>query len=370
MIAAQIARQFAVEGRLVSVKPTGSGNINDTYTAIFRTTFDQHRFILQRINGRVFADPELIMQNMRRITDHVHPKLENDAEDADRIWQLPKVIRTTDDRDMVIDEQGNMWRAISLIASASAFDRVQSLEHAREVGIVLGHFQRQVSDLDPDSLAITLPGFHNAPGYLRKLHAALETKTGQARLTSSVDAEHCLRFVRKRETFVSILEDARSSGELLARPIHGDPKINNIMIDDDTGQGTCIIDLDTVMPGLVHYDFGDCLRSCCNPAGEETLNLSEVVFDSDLCEAIVGGYLREAGAFLTEADRHYLYDAIRLLTLELGIRFFADYLAGDPYFKTTYDGQNLNRARIQFRLVECIETRERQIRRILDEAAP
>ncbi len=369
MIAAQVARQFAVDGRLVSVKPTGSGNINDTYTAVFRTTFDEHRFILQRINGRVFADPGQIMQNMRIITDHVHPKLDAQADQTDRIWQLPKVIQTTDGRDMVIDERGDTWRAISLIASAEAFDRVQSLEHAREVGIVLGHFQCQVSDLDPALLSITLPGFHDAPGYLTQLESALTSPTGPSCLASSTDAEQCLRFIREREHVVSVLEDARARDELTNRPIHGDPKINNIMIDEDTGQGTCIIDLDTVMPGLVHYDFGDCLRSCCNPAGEETLNISDVAFDPDLCEAIVGGYLREAGPFLTDADRHYLFDAIRLLALELGIRFFADYLAGDAYFKTNYDGQNLNRARVQFRLVECIETREKQIRRILADAA-
>jgi Ser/Thr protein kinase RdoA (MazF antagonist) len=152
------------------------------------------------------------------------------------------------------------------------------------------------------------------------------------------------------------------------RVVHGDPKISNIMIDDATGKGTCIVDLDTVKPGLIHYDFGDCLRSCCNPAGEETQDMSRVLFDTDLCEAIVRGYMVHARSFLTEADREYLYDSIRLIAFELGLRFFADYIAGDVYFKTRHDGQNLNRARVQFKLTESIEAREKQIRGILGAA--
>jgi len=174
--------------------------------------------------------------------------------------------------------------------------------------------------------------------------------------------------VEKRREWCSVLEDARERGELKLRPIHGDPKIANVMIDDATGKGTCIVDLDTVKPGLIHYDFGDCLRSCCNPGGEETRDLSQVYFDTDLCRPIIRGYLAHARSFLSDADRHYLFDAIRLIAFELGLRFFADYLAGDVYFKTHYDGQNLNRARVQFRLTESIETRENVIRRVLDEA--
>jgi Ser/Thr protein kinase RdoA (MazF antagonist) len=147
---------------------------------------------------------------------------------------------------------------------------------------------------------------------------------------------------------------------------HGDPKVNNIMIDDITGKGTAMIDLDTVSPGLIHFDFGDALRSICNPAGEEETNLAKVVFDEDLCTAFCKGYMREAGAFLTDADRGYLYDSIRLLPFELGLRFFRDYLNGNRYFKTSTPEQNLNRARVQFRLCESVEARERSIRSALE----
>jgi Ser/Thr protein kinase RdoA (MazF antagonist) len=357
---------FDVEGRLVSVQPTGSGNVNDTYLAIFRTTFSEHRFILQRINRNVFPHPDRIMANMRVITEHVHERIELEADAADRIWQLPAVIPTKEGEDYAVDGDGEYWRAISLIASAHSYEKVQSQEHAREAGIVLGHFQRMISDIPVDKLFDTLEGFHVTPGYLAKHDRAMATPDGKERSGSSTDARYCRKFVEERREWCRVLEDAKDRGDLELRPIHGDPKVANIMIDDFTGKGTSIVDLDTVKPGLIHYDIGDCLRSCCNRAGEETQDFSSVYFDTDLCEVILRGYMSQARDFLTEADRHYLFDAVRLIAFELGLRFYADYLAGDVYFKTVYDGQNLNRARVQFRLCESIETRERQIREILD----
>jgi len=360
-----MAQQFDVAGRLVNVANTGRGNVNDTYLAIFRTTFSEERFILQRINKRVFPHPEYIMENMRVVTEHVHRRLEAETHLSDRIWQLPRIIPAKDGQDFVIDGDGEYWRAISHIASAHAFEQVQSVEHAQEAGFVLGHFHRLISDIELEKLHDTLEGFHITPLYLDKLDAAIETEEGQARLRSSTEAERCYRFIQDRRDWCAVLELARERGELTLRPVHGDPKIGNIMIDDATGKGTCIVDLDTVKPGLIHYDFGDCLRSCCNPAGEEAHDLGLIVFDTDLCETIVKGYMLHARDFLTDADRHHLYDAVRLIAFELGLRFFADYIAGDVYFKVRHDGQNLNRARVQFRLTECIETRETLIRKIL-----
>ena len=367
MKAALMAQQFDVDGRLVTVEATGSGNINDTYLAIFRTTFDEHRFILQRINKRVFSSPQAIMENMKIVTEHVHTRLEAETHMSDRIWQLPRVIPTKCGHDFCEDADGEYWRAISLIASAHSYEQVQSIEHAHEAGIVLGQFQRLISDIPPDRLHDTLVGFHITPGYLAQFDEAAATDEGRERLRSSAEAERCCRFVQDRRDWCSALESAREAGELVVRPIHGDPKVANIMIDDATGRGTCIIDLDTVKPGLVQYDFGDCLRSCCNPAGEEAQDLNSVYFDTDLCKAIVKGYMTYARSFLTDKDRHYLFDSIRLIAFELGLRFFADFVAGDQYFKVKYDGQNLNRARVQFRLCESIETRESVIRKILEE---
>lgn len=366
MKAALIAQHFDVAGRVVTVMRKEEGNVNDTYLAIFRTTFSEERIILQRINRRVFAKPEHIMENMRVLTEHVHRRIESEIDQSDRIWQLPRLIPAKDGRDYVIDEDGDFWRAITLIASAQAYPKVQSVEHAYEAGYVLGQFQRLISDLDAEKLHDTLKGFHITPGYLKTLDAALATPEGQKRLRASLEAERCNKFVNSRREWCSVLEDARERGELRLRPIHGDPKISNIMIDDATGKGTCIIDLDTVKPGLIHYDFGDCLRSSCNPAGEETLDLRSVFFDMDLCEAIVKGYMVYARSFLTDADRQYLYDGIRLIAFELGLRFFADYIAGNVYFNTRYDEQNLNRARVQFKLTDSIEARESKIRGLLE----
>jgi len=369
MRAALIAQQFDVGGRLVRVVPQGGGNVNDTYLAIFRTTFSEERFILQRLNRKVFPSPEDVTRNMKVVTEHAHARLEAEAHMADRIWQLPRLIPAKGGEDFVVDADGGFWRAISLIASAHAYEKIQNMEHAHEAGFALGQFQRIISDIPTETLCDTLPGFHITSQYLAGMDKALATKEGQERLNSSADAQHCYRFIQKRREWSRVLEDAKANGELQERPIHGDPKIANIMIDDDTGKGTCMIDLDTVKPGLIHYDFGDCLRSCCNAAGEETLDLSRVIFDTDLCESIVRGYMTFARSFLTEADLHYQYDSIRLITYELGVRFFSDFIAGDVYFKVQNEGQNLTRALVQLKLCESIETRESVLRKLLSNLA-
>jgi len=369
MNVADVANQFSVAGKLVMVQPTGTGNVNDTYLAIFRTTFSEERFILQRINRRVFQRPEWVMLNIRIVTEHVHNRLEAERDAADRIWQLPRIIQAKDGRDFFIDGQGDFWRAMTLIASATAHETTQNAEHALECGTVLGHFHNLISDLDPNRLHDTLPGFHITPGYLSRYHETLATPEAGRILNASTESRRLARFVEQRQDLAYCLERARDQGKLQTRLIHGDPKVTNIMIDEFTGKGTSIIDLDTVKPGLIHYDFGDALRSTCNPAGEEVENLNEVYFDVDLCDSYIKGYMTHARFFLTEADRAFLFDSIRLLAFELGLRFFQDYLAGNVYFKVRYPEQNLIRARVQFKLCESIEARERQIRAVLDDAS-
>ena len=359
----EIAKQFDVKGQLVTVQVIGSGNVNDTYRAIFRTTFDEQQFVLQRINQVVFPSPEKVMANIKAITEHAREKILAEAETADRIWQLPKVIATSDGRDFVTDEDGEVWRGLSLIASAKSHEQVQSVEHATEAGQVLGHFQRLISDFPVEELEDTLPGFHITPNYLAKFDEALSRDEGQERAEATSEAKRIAKFVEDRRDFAHVLESAVERGELKHRPIHGDPKISNIMIDDFTGKGTAIVDLDTVKPGLVHYDFGDAVRSACNPGGEETDDLDDVFLDLDLYAALVRGYLSEAGPFLTEADHKYLFDSIRLITFELGLRFYTDYLAGNIYFKVKHPLQNLDRARVQMKLCDSIEARESAIRR-------
>lgn len=363
-----VARRFDVAGRLVTIEPMGRGNVNDTYLAVFRTAFSEQRVVLQRINTRVFRHPAWIMSNLRVITEHAHRRIEREASGADRVWQIPRIVPAKGGRDGVRDRDGSYWRALTLIASASSFERAQGAEHALEAGTVLGQFHRLVSDLKTSRLRDTLPGFHQTPLYLRRYDRTLRSRGAAQRMKASVEARRLGTFIEERRDFADVLEDARLRGVLSPRVIHGDPKVSNIMIDELTGRGTSIVDLDTVKPGLIHYDFGDALRSICNPAGEEAGDLSQVRFDTDLCAAFVKGYMARARDFLTPDDRRYLYDSIRLIAFELGLRFFEDHLAGDLYFKTSSPGHNLRRARVQFRLCESIEAREKPIRRVLDAA--
>ena len=365
---ALLINRFNVKGRLVTLMPFGNGNINDTFIAVFRNTFTETQLVLQRVNRNVFPHPEQIMANMLAITLHCHEKLERDAatDRDDRVWQMPRIISAKDGADFVLDDDGEVWRVITRILSAHAFDTAQSPEHALECGATLGHFHYLLSDMDPSRITDPLPGFHVTSGYLAQYDATLSDPTAHSLMDASMEARRLAKFIEERREFALSLERAEKAGELKKRMFHGDPKVNNIMIDDFTGKGTAMIDLDTVSPGLVHVDVGDAVRSICNPAGEEEMNLGKVAFDETLFQAFMRGYMKEAGSFLTDADRAYLYDAIRLLPFELGLRFFQDYLAGDRYFKVRQPGQNLNRARVQFRLCESIEARERSIREHLD----
>jgi len=364
----KIAEQFDVAGRLASIRPTGSGNVNDTYLAVFRTHFSEERIIIQRINSHVFTNPEWIMENMSILTNHCHKQLQSESDAADRIWQLPRIVPCRNGQDFFRDDDGNFWRALTLIASAKSYDVAQGAEHAFEVGTVLGQFHRLVSGMNPMSLRDTLPGYHETPKYLEQYDTVAQSPEALELSESSLEVRNMQRFIEDRRNLASVLQDALSAGELESRLIHGDPKVSNIMIDDDTGKGTAIIDLDTAKPGLIHYDFGDALRSICNREGEETSDLAKISFDLDYCEFFVRGYMIHAKEFLTDNDKRYLYDSIRLIAFELGLRFFQDYLVGNIYFKVRSPEQNLQRAQVQFRLCESIETRQRQIKEVLKQA--
>jgi hypothetical protein len=368
-----IADQFKPQGQVMDIQEYGHGNVNDTFLVSLNSKVEKH-FILQRINTQVFRQPELIMQNMCTFTEHVRDRLQSIALSLRR-WEVPRVLLTQNAQDHWIDASGSFWRAISFIDTSQSFDTIQSIAHAQEVGYALGMFHRLISDLPPERLADTLEGFHITPRYLQHYNQVLaENGTSKSTPVHStgekyapswlLEVNYCLQFVSDRQAWAHVLEDAKVKGKLPLRTIHGDPKINNIMIDTATQQAISIVDLDTVKPGLVHYDIGDCLRSGCNPQGEETVQWETVCFDPDLCQSILQGYLSQAN-FLTESDYEYLYDAIRLITFELGLRFFTDYLAGNVYFKVTHPEHNLARALVQFKLTESIESQAARIRSII-----
>jgi len=357
-----VANQFTSPGKVIDIQAYGNGNVNDT----FLVTLDcqtENKFILQRLNTRVFRQPELIMQNIRIFTEHVRSHLQHDPLLSGRRWEVPRVLLTKDGRDHWIDPGGSFWRALSFIDQAQSFDTIQGIEHAQEVGYALAMFHSLISDLPVEKLADTLEGFHITPRYLRHYDEVL----AKNRPRKSPEVDYGLRCISKRRTWACVLEEAKEQGKLHLRPIHGDPKVNNVMIDTVTRQAISLVDLDTVKPGLIHYDIGDCLRSGCNPLGEDTEQWETIRFETDICRAILHGYLSIAGGFLNEKDYDYLFEAIRLIAFELGLRFFTDYLEGNIYFKAGHEEQNLFRALVQFKLTESIETQATDIRAIIQD---
>jgi Ser/Thr protein kinase RdoA (MazF antagonist) len=355
-----IAEQFVPPVEIVDIQAFGNGNINDTFL-VSLTQSNRPRFILQRINTQVFPQPHLVMHNIRTFTNHVYHRLQRHP--LNRPWQVPRVILTQDNQDYYRAGDGSFWRALSFIEGSQSFDTLENESHAGEVGYALGMFHNLISDLPPEKLADTLEGFHITPRYLQSYHQVL----GKAQVSQSPEVNYCLQFIRDRAAGADILEKGKAQGKLPLRLMHGDPKVNNVMFDINTGKAISVVDLDTVKPGLVHYDIGDCLRSGCNPAGEETEQWERVYFDLDFCQGILRGYFYVAKAFLSDNDYAYLYDAIRLIAFELGLRFFSDYLAGNVYFKVKHPQHNLARALVQFKLTESIESQERSIRQLIEE---
>ena len=355
---AAIASQFAFPGEILSVREYGAGHVNSTY--LVQITDDQGNldFILQRLNPAVFPEPERIMHNLRVLNDHIRPKL---LAHPTLRWELPTIIPTRSGADYCRDQAGALWRAQTFIADTESFATIISEAQAEEAGRGLGFFHALIHDLPVQLLHDTLPGFHVTPAYLSQ-YAALAA--APPRPDSSTAALFCHRFIAERKEAAEVLETARAQGELFPCPIHGDPKPSNLLFARNTGQAISLIDLDTVKPGLLHYDLGDCLRSCCNPAGEDA-DLAGVSFNLGFCAAILRGYLPQVAPFFSAADYHYIYDAVRLLAFELGLRFFADHLAGDVYFRSRRPGHNLHRATVQFALCRSIEAQKNEIRKIV-----
>jgi Ser/Thr protein kinase RdoA (MazF antagonist) len=335
-----IARRFLGEpDSMLAVAPLGAGLINDTY----RVDAPAGAFVLQRINGAVFPAPERIMRNLAALhaASLAHP---------DVGVRVP-ALSMADGQPYVRDEGGDIWRLTECIEPSRTLRTLDHAGQAREVGRVLGRFHRLGAALDPDALAVTLPGFHDTPGYLAKLD---ETAAGAVVGASAEPAvRDLLAGIDARRALAPVLETALAAGRTRRRLIHGDPKVDNLLFDESGDRALCLIDLDTVQPGLLHHDIGDCLRSCCNRAGEA--GADSVRFDLALCEALLAGYAETTAGLLSNAEIDLVTPAIRLIPLELGIRFLTDHLQGDRYFRVCHRGENLTKARRQLALVADIE---------------
>jgi len=355
----ELASRFAIDAPPQRVEPLGNGNVNATYRV---DTAAGGSYVLQRLNTAVFARPDLVMSNLAALAGHAVPPPD---------WRLPLPVPVAGHEAFLLEHNGHPWRMLTFIDGAHSVDVVADPDQAAEIGRALGRFHALIHDLPAEQLADTLEGFHITPRYYSDYCAQLDSCRGGsgagAERLGDPRAQWCEAFVNAREALVPVLEQAKADGRLQLQPIHGDPKVNNVMLCAATGCAVAMVDLDTLKPGLLHYDIGDLLRSGCNPAGEETTDLEAVHFDLDLARAMLGGYLVEAGALLGPDDRVHLFDAIRLLPFELGLRFFSDHLAGDVYFTVNRPDHNLERALVQFRLTTSIEQQEGAIRALLAE---
>jgi Ser/Thr protein kinase RdoA (MazF antagonist) len=345
-----IIGQFRVNGAFTGAERYGSGLINETWLCGFSVPEGVRRCILQRINRSVFARPDLVMENVDVVTNHVQERLRQEGV-ADPASVAPMLVPTRDGRTWHLDGSGDVWRMFHFIENGEVFDVVQGPSHAFQVGRALGRFQLLLSDLPPEKLHDTLPGFHHTPRYLQELREAV----GNDEAGRAAAARREIDLAESRSGYAPLLLDAGNSGRAPLRVVHNDPKVNNVLVHRETGAALCMLDLDTVKPGIVLFDFGDCVRSAANRAGEDAGDLDAVVFDRSCYEAILKGYLGEASAFLTPPERDLLPVSVRVITYELGVRFLADHLRGDTYFRIRYPGHNLLRARVQFRLLERME---------------
>jgi hypothetical protein len=352
-----IAGQFQIYGEFRQAEPYGTGHINDTYVAVFVQAGTPVRYILQRINHKVFDDPPAVMENILRVTSHLSKKLAGERDSSRRALTL---IPARDGTVFHRDAAAHYWRAYFFIEKARTYDVLQSPEQAFQAAKAFGQFQRLLLDLPAPPLHETIVGFHDTPQRFAQLEQAI---TG--------DAANRARLVRAEIDFALRRKDM--TGRLLGaglpeRVTHNDTKLSNVMLDNATGEGICITDLDTVMPGLAPYDFGDMVRTGTSPALEDERDLSKVTMQFHMFESLVRGYLASAAGFLAEAEREHLAFAGKLITFEMGIRFLADFLAGDVYYKVRNDTHNLDRCRTQFRLIQSMEQQEEEMNRVVSQA--
>ena len=346
----EIISLFQVYGDITGVSRYGSGHINDTFRVWISLGGTPVSYILQRINDSIFTRPDRVMANITRVTNHIRGKF---AGAADATRRTLTVIPARDGQPVARGPEGGWWRMYVFISGAKTIDLIENADQARKAARAFAGFQNALADLPAPRLFETIPNFHNTLSRLDQLDtAAAEDKMGRK---ASVAAE--LAFVDAHREEAGRIVKMMADGEIPERITHNDTKINNVMLDDATGEGVSVIDLDTVMPGCALYDFGDMVRTSTAAAAEDERDLTKVFSRKEYFEALVKGYLSEA-KFLTDAEKANLAFSGRLITFTIGIRFLADYLAGDTYFRTVYPEHNLVRCRTQFKMVESMEAQK------------
>jgi len=356
----KLISQFQIVAEFEEGHVWTKGHINDTYIITCRQGGTPIRYILQRVNHHVFQYPELVMHNVKVITEHLRKKI--GAEDKfDLTRRTMTLVPTRGGAPYYRDRDANYWRAYVFIERVTSTHVAMLPAQAGQVGRAFGLFQKRLADLSPEKVQETIPEFHN--GMLR--FEALENAVVADSAGRVAGAQAAIDFCRQQRGTVSLLLDALKRGELPLRITHNDTKIDNVLFDTESGQVVCIVDLDTVMPGLVHYDFGDMVRTLTSPASEDERDLTKVRMRLEYFEELAKGYLDEASEFLTQSERDHLAISGKVITLILGIRFLIDHLEGDNYFRVHREGQNLDRARVQFKLVESMIEQEEAMKSVI-----
>lgn len=338
-----ICSQFDID---TNIELYGNGHINDTYMCE-----TDPRFILQRININVFKKPWEVMENIANVTEFLGKKIKEAGGDVSR--ETLTLIKTKDGNNYYKYDEENYFRMYNFVERTVSYEIVENPVQMYNTGVAFGKFQRMLDDYPADKLFETIVDFHNTPVRVKQLNDAIE-KNASGRLE---EVREEVAFALKYKKYASEIVDAMKSGEVPLRVTHNDTKLNNVLFDDTTDEGICVIDLDTVMPGSLLYDFGDALRFGASSGTEDEKDLSKIWFDLEKFEQFTKGFLEHTASCLTPKERELLPLSTLLMTYECGIRFLADYLNGDTYFRTHYEGQNLDRARTQFKLVEDIESK-------------
>lgn len=357
----EVVSHFAFEGRLIHAEPYGCGHINDTYCLWFdRGSFPPVRYILQKINTGIFRDVDGLMNNITLVTDHIRKKLA--AEGGDYGRGTLTVIPTTEGEPYYRAPDGGCFRAYRFVENTVSLQSAENPAQFGSLAAAFGKFQNQLADFDASLLAETIPDFHNTVKRFENFASSVKADRAHRRTA----AEKEIEFAMSREADAGVLVGMLAKGELPLRVTHNDTKLNNVLFDAVTGEAVCVIDLDTVMPGLVHYDFGDSIRFGASTAAEDEKDLDRVSMSLELFEAYTRGFIASCGGKLTEAETEYLPFSAKLLTYECGIRFLSDYLDGDTYFRIHYPEQNLDRCRTQLKLVADMEKKMPEMKSITE----
>ena len=347
MNAFDVSGLFSTQTDAVSVKPYGNGHINSTFLV---TAQSGKRYILQKVNGRVFKNPEQVMQNIIKVTEYLRSRLSG-------AMKTLTLVELKNGKKYFTDESGEIWRMYDFIENAVSLELPETENDFYQSAVAFGAFQNMLKDFPASELYETIPNFHNTPLRFKSFTEAAELNP----MNRAKNALPEIEFIKTRKSFCSTLEESRQNGDLPLKVTHNDTKLNNVMLDKDTREPVCVIDLDTVMPGYSVNDFGDSIRFGASTAAEDEKDLSKVHFDINLYNTYAKGFLFGCGGTLTESERRLLPVGAKMMTLECGMRFLTDYLLGDTYFKTAYPEHNLVRCRTQLKLVSEMEKHESEM---------